>query len=544
MRNLFKNKTPLKKLIDDIEGPKVVKNFSGKFGDGIAISALSDEELKKLTACLYKKFLFLGEVQQDFVKFNDYQGKYFNYYHLLFNKLKACLNLKNGGTNIDKVNLTTQVRNTIIRSALENDFSKNNNNSYQILLVLSRINAVKEYLRGNDFSQYRANQKEKFNKYFPEKILSDLTLEVAVKAGLKFYRDGANDKLKNQEKILADGFINKDRRFYNRWFIRTDAQELSDVIRDWFKKKIDGDYQNDKINSAQAEVEKVIRQGQIRAVFSLRGTPLYEKILSQGDPIVASRKDLADWEKILWQRKLVEHLTYAFKGEDPFIAPHVDMARKVEKNLGIFGRALLFIFGTLPPSSILLAPVAKESFEKTPVLSYIVLGSYYLTYPVRFLFEYCVLVPIEAPFKLIDSLYQGIFKSDEFDPGLNVFQRIGFALKREDFLHSTTFQAKYESKVDLPNGDFKYEYIVDLPGKANTSMEDEFISLGNMIKGEMNAQNQVKTQPQQPGADALQKELQYSKVADSKYAAKCRLGKDGKRAGDRTTRANDIGGKF
>ncbi len=120
-------------------------------------------------------------------------------------------------------------------------------------------------------------------------------------------------------------------------------------------------------------------------------------------------------------------------------------------------------------------------------------------------------MPLEAPFKLCNALYNATLKSDEFDPALNIFQRIRVAITREDFLHSTTFYAKNEYKVEL---------LGNL--KNGEQITDEFRTLGNIIKTDIERARETKTNSQH---NPLQKELKYSNIAGSRFAAKVMLGK-------------------
>jgi hypothetical protein len=363
--------TDIEKLIVEIEKAKVVKNLQDKFGNGpgqIDIQNISDDELKALTKSLYDKILFLGVFYRHLPK--DQQDKYYNYLHVAFKQLADLCEeingrntaLANGSKPIELEILNKTLRDKIINVSsnlhLANEYLPEN--IVQELVVNPINNPIITYKNSKEFKAYQDRQEELFSEYILDKRVRDLSFKVAELAVLRFSRDpGDSQILRDQAKELAEAFTTtKDERpWFNRWIKRTNPQKLFDAIAKdiniTYKKNSSRNYEQ-KIRVIKDRVEKA----QVRALFSLKGTTLYNKIIAN-----PTTPNLEPWEKVNWQKKVMLHLEFEFDEFDIYEPLHILFAKNVPVNFGLPGKVFLFFSGLVPPLSVIFAPSAKEYFK-------------------------------------------------------------------------------------------------------------------------------------------------------------------------------------
>lgn len=487
-----RSQTDVQKLLLEIEKPKVVKNLQDKFGNGagqIDIQNISADELKALTKSLYNKILFLGVFYRHFPK--DQQDKYYNYFHVAFKQLAdLCeeINRRNTipGKTIELEFLHDSVKTEIINTSNGLDLANEHLPKNIVQELVDKItvinptnNPIITYKKSKEFKAYQDRQEKLFSEYILDKRVRDLSFKVAELAVLRFSRDpGDSQILRDQAKELAEAFttIKDERPWFNRWIKRTNAQKLFDaIVKDiniTYKKNSSRNYANE-IKVIKDRVEKA----QVRALFSLKGTTLYNKIIAN-----PATPNLEPWEKVNWQKKVMLHLEFEFDEFDIYEPLHILFAQNIPVNFGLPGKVFLFLSGLMPPLSIIFAPSAKEYF-KDSFLAPIFNLSDFITKPFRWCIEKFVIVPIEAPFKFFDAVREGVFESENFSPADSVFQRINSSLKTKEFLRSTVLHEKYDYKEQeekiteiIQRGEVKNSVKPQVPGVPQKPRE------GNDIK--------------------------------------------------------------
>lgn len=443
----------MKELIKDINGRKVIKNLADRFGvdEGqINIQTLTPSELSLLTETLYKKVLFIGYYHENMTNFSGQKEKYQIYFNSLFDKLKdVCDEIRDRNIGNDEarkvklpiksVNFTEGVRAAISGIDRQPDQSADFT-ATQILIggVDGDVRTVERYKNSEAFQNYYRAQKSKLEEHFAEKKIEYYTLRFAIDLGLKFSRgDGEDESLKTESKKLAEGF-NQKKSLWARYkfnFLKSQEQKLYESLRKFVKKKLENNR-----NDIKSIIDTRIRHAAKQALFSLKDSTIYTKL--KANP----QEQLTNKEKLLFQRRLKEFLQYEIDNVDPFEPPYKQFAKFMERR-GVYGVVGLFAIGLVPPFSIFFAPSAEDYF-KHPLLKYPLKASYWITYPCRVVLEYCVMIPIEAPLKVVEAAKKAIFYSDEFEENKGFLERFKKSLGDQKFGEMRSFHRGYEKEME------------------------------------------------------------------------------------------------
>lgn len=421
----FEHKINSGKVID-IDG--VMKKYGLN-----SLDSMTDDDICKLTEIVYKNVLWLASKE-------NLPAKYYNHFHVLFNKLSdismelRSRSLPNDDKKILNELFTTDLRNAIIVES--NRINADLTQEYKPSQIIENLknalghnSVIFKYQKSPEFRTYCEERNQKLNKYLRATSRNEV-IRAAVIAGLKLSRQsGGNEDLFAQTRWVAEAFAKppNKRKWYRQYFsgvFRTKPQKLVDVIYKYIEQN----------GNNQQSIDNIVQKAQVSALFSLRGTKMFEKLTAT--PIT-----LNDQQKLLWQKRLVEHLTYAFKDEDPFVAPYVQFADNFSKTW--FGKPILFLGGFIPPFSILMSPSAEYAFKKPQILNNIFKFSRYITTPFRWVLEKCLVVPIEAPFKAGKSLYEATFEGAAFE-GDTWKKRVKEAMALKQWKVSTTFHDIYK----------------------------------------------------------------------------------------------------
>ncbi len=447
--------TPIIKLINDINSIKVIKNFAGRFGDGVDqvnIQNLNADALSQLTIELYNKVLFLGSYYKDIPNFSGQQKKYQVYFNALFSQLQS-ISREIGRRNenhmmdlpIKSCNFTEGVRAGIVRidpAVLPDQTPAGVLEQILNLGIDGDKKTAVDYKASQEFKAYYEDKKRQLEDKFQQKKIVYYTLKLPMDLGIKFSRgDGENANLKKQSKKLAEGF-NPKKNWWQRNqpnFLKTREQILYESITKFIKKNLGANIENTIYGKTEQAAKK--------ALFSLKDSTLYTKIkngVPDHDPGLTAQ------EKLLFQRRLIKFLQYEIDGVDPFEPPYKQFAKFMERHgsKGIIG---LFALGIIPPFSVFFAPSAEDFFENS-VLKYLLKASYWITYPLRVVLEYGVVIPLEAPLKVVEAAKKAIFYSDEFAENQNIFERFAKSLGDQKFGEMRSFHRGYNEEMIAVNG--------------------------------------------------------------------------------------------
>jgi hypothetical protein len=299
-------------------------------------------------------------------------------------------------------------------------------------------------------------------------------------AGLRFKRDdNASDVLKNMSKEFSETVVNYEKRnFFRKIFPTTEQKLYASALKRLHRERRRIEYMNASTEEKKQELHNCAgfyaRTAITRALESLKAphydgnnppnqADLYMKIkenLSNNNPQYV----LADFEKYIWQKKLMEHLKYACDGKDPNKTLGEQIIDQVNDDSTV-KKAIIAIVAIIPPTSIFFAPVGEKIFRNTFILGHIMKFSAFCTKP----FRWCVskiCIPLEAPFKFFDAFTEALFHSDNFDPAHSFFTRIGTALGIQNFTSSWIFA---EPKNYLQEQPIAQNYITNQETFLNTN---------------------------------------------------------------------------